>query len=196
MKKWMCIIVSLICIFMATGCSQAVYQDSLRDYIKFIDKQGVGYSGYELDSPRHFLPTETFLLDYDYLEGEFYLYEESVFKIKKDVPATSLLILQYDKAIYDEAKQCMINNIPAYNDYTYEYGDYIFYENANFINIKQERLIPKWFTMACYNDEKQILCFIGFFDYPGIEEKYYDNLSENWIEFIDTYYGDIYDFDK
>jgi len=55
--------------------------------------------------------------------------------------------------------------------------------------------------MACYNDESHILIFIGL--YSGtlagpscLDEKYLNDLDNNWISFIDTYYGEYYDFSK
>jgi hypothetical protein len=53
--------------------------------------------------------------------------------------------------------------------------------------------VPKWFTMACYNDSKQTLVFIGF--YSNKELPHQDLTQEsNWKNFIDNYYGKYYDF--
>ena len=55
---------------------------------------------------------------------------------------------------------------------------------------------PYWFTMACYNDKNNTLIFLGMCDTYHTINKKFDDLTENWTEFIDTYYGDLYDFTK
>ena len=199
MKKVVSLFLTLAIMLALTSCSlfeeSAYHFDSLDEYIK----KRVGYSSYELDEPAHFLPSQeskAFLRDYDYVYGEFHSYEEGVFVYPHAKPSMSLLALRYEADIYEEAKSFMLKNIPAYNDFRYIYGDYIFYENANFTEKKDSRYFPRWFTMACYNDTKQELVFIGFYDSVGMDQKYYDDPQGNWVSFIDTYYGEYYDFSE
>lgn len=183
-----------------SGCYQDFEKSSLEDYVEHIKIEQIGYSVYELDHPQYFLPSQTFLDDYDYLEGGFHLYEEDTFKPEKNFPSRSLLFLRYDEDTYIKAKNCMLENIPMVGDITYTYNAYSFYRNANFYNnftAIAPPEFPHWFTMACYNDEKCILMFIGFCaNNPGIEEKYYEDTEGNWRLFINTFYGEYYDFDK
>ena len=81
--------------------------------------------------------------------------------------------------------------VPIYKGLIFNYGNYNFY-----MNTRDAKVIPDIVNRyACYNDEKQILCFISFYDNGGvIDEKYYEDLSGNWVEFIDTYYGKYYNF--
>ena len=202
MKKVVTFVLVLSMILTLTSCDIFNYtlrKDSLEGYIAELEKYGSGSSSLELDHPKNLLPSQTFITDYQYVYGAFNLYEEGV-RIKYTLPATSILVLRYEYQVYSNAKAYMLENIPAYNDIQYIYGDYIFYENANFVEGhdigKDVYLFPKWFTMACYNDTKQELVFIGFCDDVGIDQKYYDDPQGNWVSFIDTYYGEYYDFSE
>ena len=49
--------------------------------------------------------------------------------------------------------------------------------------------------MACFNDENNVLIFIGFYSYLNFsssifEEKYINNFDENFTSFIDQYYDE------
>ena len=198
MKK--VLLVLMICMFLLTSCYYDLYHCSLNEYIDRIDNEGIGYSSYEIDNPDYFLPSKTFLSDYKYISGEFYFYEEDPIKVSKESPSISLLILEYDKKTYFEAKDCMISNIPPVDNVYYTYNDYSFYRNKNFIDKFNADLapdFPKWFTMAGFNDENNTLCFIGFFDNSSvIDKKYYDDFNSNYQEFIDTYYGKYHNFSE
>ena len=55
--------------------------------------------------------------------------------------------------------------------------------------------IPNVFTMVCYNDDNNMICFLGFCKtYPELDEKYINNFEENFTSFIDQYYGEYYNF--
>ena len=135
--------------------------------------------------------------DFEYIDGEYHLYEENLFNRDDSlgfITSISLLWLRYDEETYFHAKECMINNIPMYEDKTYTYNSYIFYQNANFVNFQEGKShFPGWFTMACYNDTNHTLVFIGFYDGAHVSEEDLKR-EENWESFIDTYYGKYYDF--
>ena len=109
-----------------------------------------------------------------------------------------LLILKYEKSEYLEAKDYTLSNIPQYEEYFYTYNQYHFYVNKNFKDRYEKNQVPEMphiFTMVCYNDEYNIIGFLGFSNtYPELDEKYINNLDENWTSFIDQYYGEYYDF--
>ena len=203
MKKYGCIIFILICSISLSGCfalgEQIFYYDSLPDYIERMSINSPGYSSVSIDHPDYFLPSRTFFKDFEYIEGEFYFYEESPFNLKSYFPARSLLVLKYDESIYPEAKEYMLENIPMAGDCFYTYGNYVFYRNKNFLDSFESIPAPDfldWFTMACYNDEKQILCFIGFSYGPFEYRDYFEDIQGNWSSFIDEFYGEYYDFSE
>ena len=200
MKKVVTFVLALSIILTLTSCdllSYTIRKDSLEDYVD--DDGRIHYhSTCEIDSPDYFLPSLTFITDYANIYGEYHYYEEcGLGPYPRSRPDTCILILRYDSQVYSGAKSYMIEQIPAYNDIRYIYRDYIFYENANDVNLRHgNRTIPNHFTMACYNDTKQELVFIGFADSARIDQKYYDDLEGNWVSFIDTYYGEYYDFSE
>ena len=103
----------------------------------------------------------------------------------------------FKEALYN-AKEFMLGKIEPYNNMFYEYNNYVFYENSNFINLHY-RDFPEWFTMACYNDVNYTLIFIGFdsgtLAGPScLDKKYLENMEDNWISFLEQYYGECYDF--
>ncbi len=81
----------------------------------------------------------------------------------------------------------MTEKIPIKENNTYLYGDYVFYLNYD------ERL-PTKFTMACYNDTNDTLIFLGACG-SGLKKNNAAVFS-NWKGFIDTYFGEYYDFSK
>ena len=204
MKKIICSIAILLYCFGLTSCYQDLENSSLEDYIIHIDKNDFGYSNSEIDHPAYFLPSNSFLQDYSYLEGNYYWRENDSLRgaFTANVnPEISLLCLKYDKAIYQDEKEFMLKEIKPYNDKFYEYNSYVFYENSNFISFKESRSFPQHFTMACYNDENCTLIFMGL--YSGtiagpscLNEKYLEDIDSNWKAFIEQYYGEYYDFNN
>lgn len=203
MKKFILILLIVYSGLMLVGCYQDMEKTSLEEYISFVKKNKFGFSNSGIDDPKYFLPSPTFIEDYSYIEGGYYWYKadskRGLFTTNVR-PEIAILYLKYDENIYFEAKSTMLTNIKPYNNVIYEYNNYIFYENSNEINITQgSRNFPKDFTMACYNDTNYVLLFIGFESAtlagPScIDEKYINNIEENWTSFIDQYYGKYYNF--
>lgn len=190
-------------IFILSGCCYATEKNSINEYKEKISINGFGFSDIELDKPSYFLPSNTFLNDYEYLEGNYYFYEPCIYnEFCADYwkPNIVLLTLKYNEAVYLDAKDFTINNIPKYEDFFYTYNDYQFYFNKNFMDRYENVLppqLPNNFTMVCYNDEYNIICFLGFSNtYPELDEKYLNDLENNWKSFIDQYYGKYYDFSE
>ena len=200
MKKIISFILVMVMSLYLTSCYKDIKESSLEDYIACINQNKCGHSSSSIDSPKNFLPSISFLEDYEYLEGNYFWREDDPFRVlttKNLRPEISFLRLTYDESNYTQAKECMFAEIEPYNQKFYPYNDYIFYENSNFIALKNgRREFPEWFTMACYNDEIKTLIFIGFEGTMCLKEEYLTDIEANWMSFIDTYYGDIYDFDK
>ena len=201
MKKLLYIFLLIISCFSMNGCYQDLYIDSLDEYIFAIENSPNGISSLSLDHPDYFLPSFTFLKDFEYIEGEYYLDEKDPLReltAKEAIPDTCLLYLKYEETVYIDAKQYMMDNIKPYNDKFYEYNNYIFYENSNKITFdKGERYFPSKFSMACYNDFNNSLIFLSFYNsYPKLEDKYINDINSNWGDFIEKYYGEYYYFSK
>ena len=200
MKK---IISFILVIFMSLGltsCYNDVQNDSIEDYIACINKNNnTGFSSKAIDTPEFFLPSVSFLEDYEYLEGTYFRRKDDpwrgAFSADEAFPEIALLALKYDETIYEDAKQTMLETIKPYDDQFYQYNDYTFYVNS------WPSFFPEHFTMACYNDENHTLIFIGL--YSGtlagpscLDEKYLEDIEGNWEAFVDQYYGAYYDFSQ
>lgn len=207
MKRVIVIILLIACCINLVSCNYTYFdleKTSIDEYMDLVNKSHIGHSDVEIDHPKYFLPSNMFLTDYAYLEGKYYWREDDMFRslFTTDVrPDISFLCLRYENEIYNKAKEFMLEKIRPYGDKLYVYGEYVFYENANFIEFKNTRNFPERFTMACYNDSCNTLIFIGM--YSGtlagsscLEDRYLNDIDNNWISFIDTYYGEIYDFSK
>ncbi|MBQ7761526.1 MAG: hypothetical protein IJ400_05675 [Clostridia bacterium] len=191
-------ILMLILVFCLTSCYVDYNYSSLDEYIEKIEdpRSNSGFSVYEIDDPEYFLPTQSFLRDFEYLEGKYSFYEEDPAKLN-GAPTISLIFLKYDEETYALAKECMLEEIPIENEEIYTYGNYKFYRNINFLEIHHYAKVPTFFTMASYNDENHSLCFIGFYEEnQGVDDKYINNTKENWTSFIDTYFGEYHDFSE
>ncbi|MBR1955504.1 MAG: hypothetical protein IKC58_00160 [Clostridia bacterium] len=203
MKKVICTILLLIfCTIAFTGCflldiewNADAERNSLEEYIEQIKANKVGYSSIELDMPSNFLPNISFFDEYNYIDGGYYWYVH--FAFYNPAPEIAILHLKYDESTYYEAKQYMLDSMELFEDKFYTYNDYTFYKNKKFDEHINGATFPKEFTMACYNDANHTLVFLGFFagNY-NLEEKYLDDIEGNWMDFIDQYYGEYYDFSK
>lgn len=65
------IIFIFISLFILSSCCYATEKNSLDEYKNKIVSNEFGFSDIELDKPMYFLPSNTFLDDYEYLEGDY-----------------------------------------------------------------------------------------------------------------------------
>lgn len=203
MKK-IIIMLGFVMTILLSCCSCTERHNSLDEYKEFIVRSGIGYSDVEIDHPTYFLPSLTFLHDFDYKEGNYYYYDPGLkdsIVYKNNKPHKTLIVLKYEEPEYQKAKQFMLKEIPPYRRKYYVYGNYNFYINSNFMKSFDYTLpaptFPRWVTMAYYNDNSYILGFIGMYiDINALEDKYLNDIENNWASFIDEYYGEYYDFSK
>lgn len=207
MKKVIAIILLLVTLsVLLTGCgvSEVKSLDWYKEWLAARSFQ-FGFSDVGIDHPKYYLPSNTFLDDYTYLEGHHYYYETEDFNFLFNpnfMPDRSLIVLKYEETVYWQAKQCVLDNIPVFEDKYYTYGNYQFYVNKNFMDkfdyTAPARPIPEWCTMVCYNDANNTIGFLGFYKRAAYQlpEKYINDLENNWESFIDDYYGEYYDFSK
>ena len=181
-----------------SSCYKDKYHNSLDEYIERVENTGYGYSSCDIDDVENFLPSQTFISDYNYIQGGYHYYEEDVFRELFDGrrnPEISFLWLKYEETIYQQAKSFMLENIQAVGNELYNYNSYVFYKNSVKAEFQEEIIVPRCFTMVCYNDMNQTLIFIGFqYSYTSNEDEEYLKSLKTWEAFIDTYYGEYYDF--
>ena len=203
MRKIILILLIIFSSLSITGCYEDMEKNSLEEYIAFIKKNKFGFSNTGIDHPKYFLPSISFFEDYNYVEGGYHWHDDDSMRgiFTTDVrPEIVILYLKYDATVYLNAKQAMLEKIEPYNNKFYQYKNYVFYENSNEINLSPGlRNFPEDFTMACYNDENYTLIFIGLESVTirgpsSLDEKYLENIEDNWPLFIEQYYGKYYDF--
>ena len=197
-------VLALICVLVIslTGCNDRYYySDSLEHYVEIVMRSNIGNSSAGIDDPDVFLPSQRFLVDFEYTSGIYRWYESDAFNYDSTYPLVALLVLKYSDDVYFDAKENMLANIPnAEGDTIYEYGDYKFYRNKNYLDYfaghppQHQPTFPYAFTMACYNDTQNILCFISLGGGAVFYGRYEDPLSE-WKDFIDSFYGRFYNFE-
>lgn len=129
MKKLINVILSFMCIVLLSGCYQDFEETSLDEYILMINQNKFGYSSVETDHPNYFLPSFTFIQDFNYVDGKFYWRDDDPLRglFTTNVnPGISFLHLQYDESTYYNAKEFMLNKITPYDNKFYEYNGYVF----------------------------------------------------------------------
>ena len=199
MKKIISLILVIAVSLGLASCYQDLEGNSLEEYIAYINKNKFGFTAVGIDKPQYYLPSISFLEDYEYVEGTYFWREDGSWAPKNILPDIALLTLKYDESIYEEAKQVMLEEITPYNDKLYYYNEYNFYLNSNHFDIVNDgkTRFPSAFTMACYNDDNHTLIFMGFYSVPSIlDEKYLEDIEGNWEAFVDQYYGEYYDFSQ
>lgn len=135
-KIIICTLMITVIVFSFGSCSvfpfrQVSQCDSLQEYKDDIEPNGIAsYS--ENINVENFLPSQTFLSDFEYLEGDFHFYSEKVFNWmffdkSSSSPRKAILSLKYSDEVYESAKAEVLSKIPSANDNIYKYGDYVFY---------------------------------------------------------------------
>lgn len=84
-KRVLSVIMLIFSILSLSACYTDFYYDSLDKYIKQIKTNENGFSSFEIDHPQYFLPTKSFITDFQYLDGRYIFYEEDIFRFKKTI---------------------------------------------------------------------------------------------------------------
>ncbi|MBQ3017772.1 MAG: hypothetical protein IJD89_02390 [Clostridia bacterium] len=205
-KKLIKVVIMVLILNIMVGCLVSCVEfpyrynleyDSLDEYKSQVEERGNGF--FHFDDAEVFLPTQTFLSDFKYINGSYNSSSELVYNWvfidkKSAQPSKVLLSLEYTKEEYEKAKAHTFEKIPRCGE-DYVYNDYIFYQNSNFMESKEDAKFPCNFTMVCYNDKNNTLIFIGF-TYKYFSEEEQANIKSNWQGFIDKYYAEYYNFSR
>ncbi len=124
MKKHIILFVILLVVFsiILTGClGTNAYEEGLENFYKEI-------SSISLNDD--LLPSDTFLEDYPYQNGEYYWHLD-----EKDLlagPEVSLIVLTYDQETYQAAKEYCKTNMILSPENSKTYSGYEFIENITY----------------------------------------------------------------
>lgn len=135
----------------------------------------------------YLLPSETFLSDYTYSQGDYYFYEYKMHP-------KAFIYLQYDLEEYTQAKAYCFSRFALVEDNRHEFGGYCFIENNTYHDSKNESSwYPKWFNMFGYNDETQTLFFLGYYN-GSISDEDKALATTDFSGFLIKHFGEYYDF--
>ena len=209
MQKYI-ILTSIFALLLGSCQNKRIYKDSFDDYADKIEKYGFGYSGTELDLAETFLPSQTFISDYSYLEGTYHYNDPGIFPKNKEAE-TAILTLTYDNENYVLAKDYAQKHLDLTSKNNLEYNNYYCFENmaqpkyygdGEYSHLDEEgnnKFFPSWFTMFCFNDTKKILIFLGiciYYSSSDEEEEDKEKILSDWGYLLNTYFGQYYDFSK
>lgn len=204
------ILTSIFALLLGSCQKKRVYKDSIDEYVNEVERSGFGYSELELDQAETFLPSQTFISDYSYLEGTYHYNDPGILP-KNNEAETVILTLTYDDEIYVLAKDYAQKHLDLTSKNNFEYNNYYCFENmahakyygdGEYSHLDEEgnnKRFPSWFTMFCYNDTKNILIFLGvYLRYSSDSEQKADEekMLSDWGYFLNTYFGQYYDFSK
>ena len=202
------ILLVLICGSSLISCDEFVdlHYTSFEEYKEVANDsrgEGGGFSHIELDLSSLWLPSIYFLDDYEYIDATYSLYEEAPSRDwfeMRNKPDISVLTLTFEKAEYEKAKEFMLDQIHPQGEEYYVYNDYYFYINHNYFNffvpLEKYRGISHRFMMACYNDQKNILAFVGYYQGNPLSEEEVKSIEEDWASFVEEHFNPYYDFSK
>ncbi len=190
MKKIFATILCLLCCFSFTSCGYQV--EGLKNYNQ-------GNNSVSIDK---YLPSKTFLEDYTYIAGDYYMYEPEVIG-SENKPHKSLMYLHYDEAEYVEAKTFLLENMVLSQENTFSYNGYTFMQEYN-DDAEIDNAFPgeNWggkyieFWMAGYHDDRNMLVFMGIYGHPESEEEIALATNFQIDKFLDYYFDDWFDFDR
>ena len=184
-----CVFISL-CFMMLffTSCSEKIGVDGIENYQD-------NHSHYELNA--YLLPSSGFIEEFEHIDIDYHYRAEYKTYFSCEGVERTLLVVEYGQEVYDEAKMYCLQNLQLSESNLLEYNDYLFVENIE-LAVKQERYgkassFPQWFNMFAYNDDLRQLIFMGFYS-PDYSSKDAQNVCDNWGEFIEKHFSDIYDW--
>lgn len=177
----------LLACLLLTGCTP-IRVDGLQDY----SKEDSSFS-----ITKHLFPSDDFLIDYPYLDGDYHYYGKVDLGPGYD---KAFAYLAYDPETYAEAKEHCLNQFNLAKDVIYACDNISFLEHL-WYTIKDDsgewviiNKFPRQFNMLGYDDASCTLYFIGYFN--GDSKSAERTLAEeNFKEFLKSAYGEYYDFD-
>ena len=180
-RAFLSMLLIFVCIFGA-GCFEYGPKYSQGVAIDEYDPMLSSFSVTYYNLPEDFLDT------CGYIDGKLYWdteMDKDYFYLLEKMDR-SLMWLSFEQAEYEEAKECILVDAIPQNYLEKNYNEYHF--------IIYGHDFPAWCTMICYNDQKNTLIFMGIYcipsEYPDIEYG-----STDFGLYLETFFGDFYDFD-
>ena len=197
MKRLMAIL--LCCIMVLTLCSCGDRFNGEKYSEKFnvdgIENFEVKEGDFELN--HYILPSMDFLDKFSFLDVDYhYRYDhKTIFSIV--CTERSLITIHYEQEEYQQAKEYCLQNMQLLESNRVKYNGYVFIDNVKLETLRNNNIptsqFPDYFNMFIYNDDLNCLMFMGF----GGEDNYgFDaqEVKDNWGEFLEKHFSDVYDW--
>ena len=175
----------IICVFLCS-CGTSIEKHGLENF-------GIADSSESLCSK---IIPEDFINMFEYENGDYYYSFRETF-VAYESCDKAILYFQYDTETYVNAKAYAMENLSLSHELVAKYNNYYFYDNYNVISAELEiesNNYPYYFVRFAYNDEKQILVFIGF----SVSMELYDEVdevSDDFGQLLERYFGEYYSFE-
>lgn len=181
MKKHIILLLCCVALFLCS-CSSDYKVDGYENF-------NLNHSHYELNL--YILPSTDFADTFKYTDIEYHYREE--YQSTTHFVERSIVAINYEKEIYQQAKEYCIQNMQLAGSSAIEHNGYTFIENTK-LAAGQDRLgksFPHWYNMFAYNDTSNSLLFIGFYgsDYTSNDAQ---NIRDNWGLFWEKHFSDIH----
>jgi len=188
MKRFCIAILLCLLVFMFCACSETYCVDGIENF-------RADHSNYELNV--YLLPSEYFIERFAHINIDYHYRAKYETYFSFSGIEKTFLVAEYEQEVYEQAKKFCLQNLQLSDTNTIEYNGYIFIENTK-LAVRQNRFgksnaFPKWFNMFAYNDDLKKLVFMGFYS-PDYSSNDAQNICDNWGEFIEKYFSDIYDW--
>lgn len=177
MKKY-CILI-LVCVIILSFCAcEKIAFDGVENF-------STAHSGLSINSS--LLPSDDFFDRFEYVDADYKYRAEFKTYVSPTGIERSIVYVEYEPEIYEQAKEFCFQEMML-RDNIQEYNGYTFIQNMGYE-------FPKHFNMFAYNDSNCRLVFIGLYTIEYSEEDAQE-VSENWGDFVEQYFGDLYDWSK
>ena len=132
--------------------------------------------------------------DFNYKEAEYY-YENKGGQIALKSIEKTLIYFTFEENEYISSKEYIEEKIVFQKD-VIEYNNYYFNIIIDQSEIPSYNNFPYIFQMVIYNDDNNIIFFLGFFATIRFYKEQIDEDISSFEGFLDKYYGEYYDFSK
>ncbi len=166
----------LVCVILLSFCGcQKIEIDGVENFDEADSSMSLNSS---------LLPSEDFFDKFEYVDADYKYRAEFPMYF---APGTerSIVYVEYEAETYEQAKEFCFQEMMLW-DNIQEYNGYTFIQNMGYN-------FPKHFMMFAYNDSNCRLVFIGLYTIEHSEDDAQE-VSENWGDFVEHYFGDLYDW--
>ena len=183
------LVIFMLCsVVLMTSCGYTVYDEGIENFA-------------ECDSTieiwANLMPMHHKFIDmFEYTDADYFYHDTAVAPGYRHIERV-LVRLEYDSAVYEEAKEYCQENMVLSENNSFEHNGYIFIENIKNLQTASTHLCdyPRAFQMFVYNDSNCTLLFVGFYCTIEVKNEVEKAIEEGWGTFLKKYYGEYYSFE-